>query len=202
MLRRHIQGLIRRRAEARSFSSHSASLQARACSGLRSSHQGRGCTSGSVLLARGRWFQGHTSWQMSQPATQGPRAAAIPGGSAGSRFSIVWKARQRRASTTKGSGMAPVGQASRQALQAPQWGVAGASAGSSRLVSRWPSSSQEPRSRWIRLPCLPIQPRPASSAQALSSRGALSTQARQRTPGTWASSQRPSWRRRPSITRW
>jgi hypothetical protein len=91
---------------------------------------------------------------------------------------------------------------SRQRLQLPQREVAGVSGVSSRSVSRWPSSSQEPWLRLIRLLFLAIQPRPASSAQALSSSGAVSTQARQRQPGTCCSSQRPRRRSRWWIRRW
>ena len=87
--RRHIQGRIRRRDEARSRSSQASSLQPSASSARSFSNQGLGCTSGSCELSRGFRFQGHTSWQMSHPATQPCRAAAMAPGSSGSRFSIV-----------------------------------------------------------------------------------------------------------------
>ena len=82
---------------------------------------------------------------------------------------------QRRASSSHGPTMAWVGHTSIQAVQLPQCSVAGASAGSGRSVYSSPRKNQEPARRWIRLVCLPIQPKPALRASAFSSTGALST---------------------------
>jgi hypothetical protein len=80
---------MRRSAEALRRVSHSASLQLRAVSARKESHHGRGRRSGSSLAGSGSRFQGQTSWQMSQPATQPLSLAAIAVGKCGSRFSIV-----------------------------------------------------------------------------------------------------------------
>src|SRR6476659_11052303 len=90
---------------------------------------------------------------------------------------------QRRESTTYGSTMAFVGHASRHAVHVPQWSSAiGASYSSSTFSRSEPMKTHDPPSRVIKLVCLPIQPSPARSAQALSMNGVVSTQI---FPSTW-----------------
>src|SRR5262245_29254097 len=67
----------------------------------------------------GRWFQGQTSWQTSQPKIRPPKPDRNGTGTT-SGFSMLWYEMQRRASTTPGAGNAPVGQAPRQSVQSPQ----------------------------------------------------------------------------------
>ena len=83
-----------------------------------------------------------------------------------------------RASSWYGAVIAPVGQAGRQAVQRPQWSACGASTSSGRSVYSSPSTNQEPARGWIRLVCLPIQPRPALRASGFSITGPESTKAR------------------------
>ena len=60
------------------------------------------------------------------------------------------------------------------------------------MSSNAPRKTQEPYSRVMRLVCLPIQPSPARSAQALSIIGALSTQTRPSVPGARSTTQASS----------
>src|SRR4028119_1080131 len=84
---------------------------------------------------------------------------------------------QRFESIIRGSTIAFVGQASRQAVQLPQKScVSGASYSNSMSSKISPRKTQEPHSRVIKLECFPIQPNPARCAHALSIIGAVSTQ--------------------------
>src|SRR4051794_7335110 len=127
-------------------------------------------------------FQGHTSWQTSQPNTQSPVPFLRSSGTE-SRFSMVWYEMQRRASTTYGRGKAPVGHEGRQLEQSPQKSACGWSYGSqARSITSAASRTQLPWLRVIKQPFLPIQPRPASRAQAFSAMGPQSTEPYVRTP--------------------
>ena len=80
----------------------------------------------------------------------------------------------RRASSRYGATIAPVGHASMQARQVPQWSVAGGSASRGRSVYSSPRKNQEPADRLRRLVCLPIHPRPALRGERfLHDRGAV-----------------------------
>ena len=83
---------------------------------------------------------------------------------------------QRVASSTCGSMNAPVGQASRQRVQLPQWSVVkGGSGGSGRSVKIVPMKKNEPAPGRISMVFLPIQPRPARWASSRSGTGPSST---------------------------
>ena len=91
----------------------------------------------------------------------------------------------RRASSWYGAVIAPVGQASMQRVQVPQWSMAGSSGGSGSVVITSPSSSHEPISALMTQVFLPTQPMPARAASSFSMTGAVSTpQARVCVPGT------------------
>ena len=77
----------------------------------------------------------------------------------------------KRASSRYGAMIAPVGQASMQAWQVPQWSVAGGSTSRGRSVYSSPRKNQDPAVRLRRLVCLPIHPRPASRASGFSMTG-------------------------------
>ena len=89
----------------------------------------------------------------------------------------------RRASSSYGARMAPVGQAAMHRAQVPQWFRAGGSGSSSKSVRISPRKSQEPSPCTITFVFFPIQPTPARSAQERSSTGPVSTYASQRASG-------------------
>ena len=82
---------------------------------------------------------------------------------------------QRRASSWNGAGKARVGQASRQAVQLPQWSRSAGSGGMFSVVKIAPRKNQFPSSRDRTLVCLPCQPSPAACASGFSITGAVST---------------------------
>jgi len=85
--------------------------------------------------------------------------------------SIVMCEMQRRASTTNGSRMAWVGQASMQARQVPHRSVMGLSGSNSTLVTMQDKKKNEPCCGCITRLCLPRHPNPARTAHVLSSTG-------------------------------
>ncbi len=88
---------------------------------------------------------------------------------------------QRRASMRCGPTIAPVGQASIQRVQLPQWSLA---------CSSGARNSQLPWSRLGKLVCLPCHPMPAAADSGFSITGAVSTNTFSWQPASSAS-QRP-----------
>ena len=82
---------------------------------------------------------------------------------------------QRRASTTYGSVIAPVGQARMQSVQDPHRSVPGSSGSRSSVVRISPKRSHDPYCVETRFECFPIQPSPACWAHAFSITGPVST---------------------------
>ena len=79
---------------------------------------------------------------------------------------------QRVASSTRGSTSAPVGQASRQRVQVPQWSVGSLrSCSRARSVKTVPMKKNDPAPGRISIVFLPIQPSPARRARARSGTG-------------------------------
>jgi hypothetical protein len=104
---------------------------------------------------------------------------------------------------TNGSGNAPVGQASRQAVQVPQCAAAnGASGASSRSLSTAPRKKKLPRRGWMSMVFLPTHPSPARRAKSRSSSGAVSATASVRHPAAAASSHAASAFSRSQMNRW
>ena len=131
----------------------------------------------------GLLFQGHTSWQMSQPATHPvfEIAAQISWG-APSR-SIFHVERHRRQSKLKGS-RAFVGQASMHRVHEPHLSPSTGESGSiSTSKSSTPRQPQLPPFPVIRSVFLPCQPRPALTASFFSKIGAVSTHTSPRASG-------------------
>ena len=85
---------------------------------------------------------------------------------------------QRRASSSYGATIAPVGQASMHAVQLPQCAVTGASAAAAGRCRSRPGRSTSRASRVSSSVCLPRQPSPAFAASATSITGALSVNTR------------------------
>ena len=73
-----------------------------------------------VLLYGTDLFQGHISWQISQPATHQFKFFSIFFGIFSFLFSIVWYAMHRSDCITKGSTIASVGQCSKHFSHFPQ----------------------------------------------------------------------------------
>ena len=120
-------------------------------------------------------FHGHTSWQISHPATHPSKFFSIFFGIVLSLLSIVWYAMHRSDWITKGSTIAFVGQCLIQISHFPQsdwWGLSGIKS-LVRIIK--PKVNQEPFFLLIKLLFLPIQPIPASSAHAFSRSGEVST---------------------------
>src|SRR5688572_31910071 len=120
---------------------------------------------------------------MSQPYSQPLRLTAISSGNSSDRSSIVAYEMHLVESTTYGSTIASVGQASMQAVQLPQWSVIGSSYSRSRFSRISPRKTQEPNSFVITFECFPIQPTPARIAQGFSITGEVSTQTFPAAPG-------------------
>ena len=85
---------------------------------------------------------------------------------------------QRRASTTPGATMAPVGQTSMQAVQVPQCALTGSVGVSAKSTKISPRKNIDPASRESTMECLPRQPRPLRLASSFSSTGAESEKTR------------------------
>ena len=83
--------------------------------------------------------------------------------------------RQRVASSTHGSRMAAVGQASMHSVQVPHWSNCGASGSSAKLVMISDRKNHEPFSGLMRQVFLPIHPSPACWAYTRSCTGPVST---------------------------
>ena len=141
-----------------------------------------GARAGSAVTGARR-FQGHTSWQMSQPNTWRP----MPGRSGSGTGPAQLDGEVRRCTganraprlvlpgTPVGT-MAAVGHASMQRVHEPQRSAGGWSGARSSDSNSSPRKNHEPRAWLIRQVFLAIQPRPACRAYARSSSGAVSTQ--------------------------
>ena len=170
MFRLHIAGLIRRRAEAAVCCPiRIAPAQASAPGGP---------ASGDAVADRDR------CWRPVPPGSRGKR----PGRCRSRRPNRSSRWRFRAAAPPRGSrsceGQAAAGVDHKRLTDGARWaGVEAGAAGSAvgrrvrpqevHVRERCPISSQDPQSRLIRLLCLPIQPRPASSARPLSKRRAV-----------------------------
>src|SRR6185295_19955512 len=130
-------------------------------------------TSSVGLLNR---FQGHTSWQISQPNAHLSNLPFTSSGISISFNSMVKYEIHLLPSTTLPGRMAFVGQASIHLVHVPHRSFANASScSSSRSVINVAIKKNEPLSFVRRFPFLPIHPRPLRCAQLLSSTGAEST---------------------------
>ena len=128
----------------------------------------------SMNPSRAKRFQGQAARQSSQPKMRSPMAGRRSSGME-PRCSMVRYEMHRRASSVKGAGRAPVGQALRQRVQDPQRLCSGASGSSSAVVRISARRNQLPRLREIRLVCLPTNPTPARWAKSRSRMGPVST---------------------------
>ena len=120
---------------------------------------------------------GHTSWQVSQPYTLFPTAAATHCGKS-PRRSINWHDRHCRASSAAPSCSAPPGQAASHRWQSPQVRLHGSSGFTSSVVTSSPRKKNDPRPGNIKALLRPMNPMPAFLAQYRSRNGAVSTHGR------------------------